>query len=166
MATQIVPRGSMAQRGSHSDIGDGGPLGGHGDNVEHASHPTARFYVLIFFILLAITIAEVFVAQEPFLGIFEGIGVPIAVPLLILAAAKFLMIAAFYMHLKQDSRAFSAFLIAGLILAIGMLFTFGGLFTAHSREPFDQIAWREQLAQNAGTGGAGGAGATTGRGGH
>lgn len=153
----MAPGGSMAQRDTHSNPGAGGPLGGHGDNVEHASHPTARFYVLIFFILLAVTIAEVFVAQEPFLGIFEGIGVPIAVPLLILAAVKFLMIAAFYMHLKQDSRAFSAFLIAGLILAMGMLFTFGGLFTAHSREPFDQIAWREQLAQNAGTGGASGA---------
>ena len=155
--------GSMAQRDTHSNPGAGGPLGGHGDNVEHASHPTARSYVIIFFILLAVTIAEVFVAQEPFLGMFEGIGVSIAVPLLILAAVKFLMIAAFYMHLKQDSRAFSAFLIAGLILAMGMLFTFGGLFTAHSREPFDQIAWRAQLAQNAGTTGTS---TTTGGGGH
>src|SRR6266540_877188 len=93
--------------------------------AERAHHPTARFYVLIFLI-----------------------------PLLVLAIAKFSMIAAFYMHLKQDSRVFSAFFITGLILAIGMWGTFMGLFTAHYREPFDQITWREEIAKQSGTGAA------------
>ena len=122
-----------------------------------AHHPSARFYILIFFILLAVTIAEVLVTQEPFVGMFAGLPGRTLIPLIVLAAAKFFMIAAFYMHLKQDSRLFTAFFIVGLILALGMWASFMGLFTAHYREPFDQIAWRESIAQE-----SGGTGATTG----
>ncbi len=153
-----------AERGSHAGHG------GHGVHVEHASHPKARFYVFIFFILLVVTILEVFVAQEPLSTMVTGVGVPIWVPLVALAVAKFGMIAAFYMHLKGDSRVFTAFLLVGLALAIGMWFTFQGLFLAHYREPFDEHAWREQMASQGGTGAAGGAGGatgtTTGGGGH
>lgn len=142
------------QQGSHAD---------HGAHVEHASHPTVRFYVVIFVILFVVTVLEVLVAQEPLLGIITGIGIPVIIPLLLLGAAKFLMIAAFYMHLKQDSRVFTAFLTVGLILAMGMLFTFMGLFAAHSREPFDEVAWRqERAAQSGANGKAGGAGGATG----
>lgn len=147
------------QRGTHP--GDGHGASGHAVQHGHASHPTARFYIGIFVILFVVTLLEVFVAQEPLLGMITGVGVPVLVPLLILAAAKFLMIAGFYMHLKQDSRVFTAFFAIGLILAIGMLFTFMGLFAAHSREPFNEIAWRdERVAQSGGgtstTGTAGG----------
>src|SRR5688500_13088271 len=126
----------------------------HTHQAHRAHHPSARFYILIFVILLVVTIAEVLVAQEPFLSIFGDMGLPgrALIPLLVLAAAKFMMIAAFYMHLKQDSRLFTAFFIVGLILALGMWGTFMGLFTAHSREPFDQIAWRERIAQESGSG--------------
>ena len=126
--------------------------GAHGNDAGHVSHPRARSYVFIFFILLAVTILEVLVTQEPLSGIILSLGSPLIVPLLILAALKFGMIAAFYMHLKQDSRVFTAFFILGLILAVGMLFTFMGLFTAHSREPFDEVAWREELAAQSGSG--------------
>ena len=118
---------------------------------ERAHHPTARFSVLIFFILLVVTILEVFVAQEPYRDWFAPLLGGILIPLLVLATAKFFMIAAFYMHLKQDSRIFSAFFIAGLILAFGMWGTFMGLFTAHHREPFDQVTWREEIAKQSGT---------------
>lgn len=118
---------------------------------ERAHHPTARFYVLIFFILLVVTILEVFVAQEPYRDWFAPLPAGILIPLLVLASAKFLMIAAFYMHLKQDSRVFAAFFITGLILALGMWGTFMGLFTAHSRQPFDQVTWREEIAKQSGT---------------
>ena len=140
----------------------------HSTGAGHkANHPSARFYILIFFILLAVTIAEVFVAQEPFLTIFRDMGLPgtALFPLLILAAAKFFMIAAFYMHLKQDSRYFTMFFIVGLVLAIGMWASFMGLFTAHYREPFDQIAWRERVALETGRG-AGAGTTTTAGGGH
>jgi cytochrome c oxidase subunit IV len=139
---------SGAERGSHAGHA------GHGDHQEHASHPKASFYIVIFFILLVVTILEVFVAQEPLSTIFTGVGIPIAVPLIALAIAKFLMIAAFYMHLKGDSRVFTAFLAVGLILAIGMWLTFQGLFTAHYREPFDETAWRREMANQSGAGGA------------
>jgi hypothetical protein len=46
------------------------------------------------------------------------------------------LIAAFYMHLTYDSRLFSALFIVGLLIAMGMLFSFLGLFAAHYREPF------------------------------
>jgi uncharacterized protein (DUF486 family) len=87
------------------------------------------------------------------------------IPLIVLAAAKFFMIAAFYMHLKQDSRLFTAFFVIGLVLAIGMWGSFMGMFTAHYREPFDQIAWREQIAQESG-GSSGTTTGTTASGGH
>ena len=122
-----------------------------------AHHPSARFYILIFFVLLAVTIAEVLVAQEPFLSMLAPLPGRALIPLIVLAAAKFFMIAAFYMHLKQDSRLFTAFFIVGLVLAVGMWGSFMGLFTAHYREPFDQIAWRESIARE-----SGGTGATTG----
>ena len=127
-------------------------------------HPSARFYLLIFLILAIVTVAEVFAAQEPFLTIFSDMGLPgrALIPLLVLAASKFFMIAAFYMHLKQDSRYFAAFFIVGLILAVGMWGSFMGLFTAHYREPFDQIAWRESLAKETGSATTG----TTAAGGH
>ena len=134
----------------------------HTTSEHKVHHPSARFYILIFVILLAVTVAEVFAAQEPFLTIFGDMGLPgrALIPLLVLAGAKFFMIAAFYMHLKQDSRLFTAFFVIGLILALGMWGSFMGLFTAHYREPFDQIAWREELAEQSGAGA--GAGATTG----
>ena len=135
--------------------------GTHTTAERHHAHPKASFYVLIFFILLAVTIAEVLVAQEPLSSMFVGIPGGIVGPLLILAAAKFFMIAAFYMHLKQDSRIFSAFFITGLILAVGMWATLMGLFTAHHRVPFDELTWREELAKSSGTT-AGGGGATSG----
>ena len=132
----------------------------HTGQSHKAHHPSARFYVLIFFILLVVTIAEVVVAQEPFLSMFGDMGLPgrALIPLLVLAAAKFFMIAAFYMHLKQDSRLFTVFFAIGLILALGMWGSFMGLFTAHYRQPFDQLAWRESLAQESGAA----AGTTTG----
>jgi cytochrome c oxidase subunit IV len=131
-------------------------------------HPTARFYILIFFVLLAVTIAEIFVAQEPLSSMFSPIPGGIVAPLIILAVAKFFMIAAFYMHLKQDSRVFSGFFITGLILAVGMWATLMGLFTAHHRVPFDELAWREEMAQSSGgaAGATGGAATGAAAGGH
>ena len=140
MAVQVAPHTPQAPHTTHK-----------------VHHPTARFYILIFFILLAVTIAEVLVTQEPFVGMFAPLPGTTLAPLLVLAAAKFFMIAAFYMHLKQDSRLFTAFFVIGLILAFGMWGSFMGLFTAHYREPFDQLAWREQIAQQSGGGATTGA---------
>jgi cytochrome c oxidase subunit 4 len=124
--------------------------GGHGGAmaVPETGHPKASLYVGIFAILFVVTAAEVAVTYFP--------AIPQLPALLILAVLKFGLIAAFYMHLKFDSRVFSAFFITGLILATGMLFSLLALFAAHYREPFDPAT-----AQQTPTSGAGAAAAPT-----
>ena len=111
----------------------GGAHGGHAVAVAgaHESHPSrARLYFGIFVILFVVTGLEVAVT---YLGLDHTV---LAAILIALAVLKFFLIAAFYMHLKYDSRVFAAFFILGLIIATGMLFSFLALFTAHYREPY------------------------------
>jgi len=81
-------------------------------NVRERAHPTAGKYLQIATILTVITAVEVAVyyvhALRPaLLGI-----------LLVLSAAKFALVAMFYMHLRFDSRLFSGlFLFPMLIMA-------------------------------------------------
>jgi cytochrome c oxidase subunit 4 len=121
-----------------------GAHGAHGAIEEHPvfvqhKHPN---YVLIFVILFIFTALEVWVTT-PIAGIEFPLPVLTVPTLLVLAILKFATIAAFYMHLRYDSRAFSALFIVGLLLAVGMLFTLQALFTAHHRLPFDATAARE-----------------------
>jgi caa(3)-type oxidase subunit IV len=115
-------------------------------------HPKARFYVGVFVILFVVTALEVAVTYFP--------AIPQLPALLSLAAIKFFLIAAFYMHLRFDSRLFSALFIVGLLIAMGMLFSFMGLFTAHYREPF--IPTLEHAEESASGTPAAGASSTTG----
>lgn len=80
--------------------------------TSHTSHPTPSTYLKIAITLSVITAVEV--------GIFyvENLGHGIIPILIILSAAKFLLVAMFYMHLRYDSRLFSMFFVGGLILAI------------------------------------------------
>ncbi len=135
----------------HAPGGAHGAPGGHAVELAAEHHPSrARTYTLIFFVLLIVTALEVAVTYFP--------DIPQLPALLILAVFKFLLIAGFYMHLKYDSRVFSAFFIIGLILAMGMLFSFLALFTAHHREPFVPPAPQEALSTPvAGAAGAGAA---------
>ncbi|MGH2350346.1 MAG: cytochrome C oxidase subunit IV family protein [Chloroflexota bacterium] len=96
------------------------------------SHPKAGLYVGIFLILFVVTALEVAVTYFP--------AIPQLPSLLALAVLKFGLIAAFYMHLRFDSRVFSAFFLTGLILAAGLLFSLLALFTAHYREPYEPAA--------------------------
>jgi uncharacterized membrane protein len=66
--------------------------------------------------------------------------IPQAPALILLAVLKFFLIASIYMHLRYDSRVFSAFFMIGLILATGMLVSFLALFTAHPRLPVSATA--------------------------
>jgi cytochrome c oxidase subunit 4 len=110
----------------------GGAHGGHAVAVAHEAHPSrAKLYVGIFVILFVVTGLEVAVTYVP--GLSHTV---LAAILIVLAVLKFFLIASFYMHLRYDSRVFSAFFILGLIIAAGMLFSFLALFTAHYREPY------------------------------
>ena len=94
------------------------------DRPQHreAAHPTPLTYLKVAFILAALTGIEVGVfyidVLEPaFLAIF-----------LILSAAKFCLVILFYMHLKFDSRLFSAFFVGGLLLAVAVVVVIMALF--------------------------------------
>ncbi|MFM8971707.1 MAG: cytochrome C oxidase subunit IV family protein [Actinomycetota bacterium] len=92
--------------------------------VEGHTHPGPRQYVMIAVVLLILTGLEVAVSY------FDGeVNSNILITLLvILAAAKFFLVCAWYMHMKQDKpffrRIFTVGMIgAGLVYAI-VLFTF------------------------------------------
>jgi len=74
-------------------------------------HPGARQYAAIAAVLLVITIAEVALFYLPALR-------PVMVPaLLILSAAKFSLVAMFYMHLRMDHRLFAWLFVTPLAIA-------------------------------------------------
>lgn len=133
--------------------------GGHGDFRETESHPRPITYIIVFVVLLVLTGLEVAVAMEPLRSMLPQ--VPI---LLLLALVKGAVIVLFYMHLKQDSRIFSAFFVAGLLLAVTLILTLMGIFYNHYRLPFDQVAYRKTIMGGEATTGSAaqtGAGATT-----
>jgi cytochrome c oxidase subunit IV len=74
-------------------------------------HPQAPTYIIVAIILTILTAFEIGVFYAPFLQV-------ILVPLLIvLAILKFILVAAFYMHLHFDSRVFSGLFLFPLTLA-------------------------------------------------
>ncbi len=96
---------------------------GQGANGDiHTGHPTPLIYFKVAMSLCAITAAEVAIFYVEALG--HGI-IPI---LIVLSAAKFILVAMFYMHLRYDSRLFSGFFVAGLVLAILVFIALLALF--------------------------------------
>lgn len=94
---------------------------------EH-SHPNALRYVQIATILAILTAFEVTVYYMHSIRVYL---VPI---LLVLSSVKFVMVVLFYMHLKFDSRLFSALFTLGLMIAgailLALLFMFRSFFFA------------------------------------
>lgn len=86
------------------------------------SHPSALEYVRVAIVLAVITGAEVMVYYQESL---RSVIVPI---LLVLSAAKFSLVALFFMHLKFDSRLFSAIFSGPLLLAFAVLIALLTLF--------------------------------------
>jgi cytochrome c oxidase subunit 4 len=81
--------------------------------AEPHSHPGPRQYVLIAVVLVILTGVEVAVSY------LEGTvnSNLLIVVLGALAAVKFFLVAAWYMHMKQDSAVFRRLFLTGLILA-------------------------------------------------
>lgn len=88
-----------------------------------SSHPTVSTYLTIAAILTIITLVEVGVFYVPAFAAF------LAPVLLILSAAKFVLVVMFYMHLKGDSRLFTIVFSGPLVLAafvmMSLMFLFG-----------------------------------------
>lgn len=88
-------------------------------------HPRPRDYWLIAFVLAVITAAEVAVTYWSALDRF------IAPILLIMSALKFVIVVAFFMHLKYEAKIYRNLFVIGIIAAPllfgAVLFTFGVL---------------------------------------
>lgn len=93
------------------------------------SHPTALQYLVVAGILTVLTIGEIAVYYIAFLQ-------PILVPLLlILSFCKFYLVAAYYMHLRFDSRIFSGLFVFPLSLACLILASLTLLLDFLARHP-------------------------------
>jgi cytochrome c oxidase subunit IV len=88
--------------------GDHAPVG-----VLEQHHPAPRQYVLIAIVLVILTGVEVATSY------LEGhVNANLLIAALgIMAAVKFFLVAAWYMHMKQDSSAFRRLFVTGLVLA-------------------------------------------------
>ena len=90
-------------------------------------HPTWKQYKWVALILTLITIAEVWAYYIPSFVASRAF-VPI---LLIMSAAKFVIVVMFYMHLKYDHKLFRALFTGPLMIAmatiISLLFLFAKL---------------------------------------
>ena len=93
-------------------------------HAEHA-HPRPGLYLRIALILFVLTALEVLVFEAGRGGLGAGlrpIFEPITVVLLIvLSAAKFALVAMFYMHLKQDPRLLANLFVFPLLLAATLI---------------------------------------------
>ena len=94
----------------------------HDPHGAHEQHASVGFYWMIGAILAVITGMEVAIFYIPAIG---GALVP---SLLVLSAAKFVMVVMFFMHLKFDSKIFTGLFLAGLSLAV---FVVGALFVLY-----------------------------------
>src|SRR5687768_648815 len=88
---------------------------------EH-SHPTWQLYVgiaIILFVLTALEVGAYEIAERGVGGAFGAFvsGMVVEI-LLVLSALKFALVAMFYMHLKQDSKVFSALFVFPILIAI------------------------------------------------
>jgi cytochrome c oxidase subunit IV len=93
-------------------------------------HASVRTYIRIALILTLITALEVGV-------IYIRLLTPIVVPLLLaMAAAKFALVAMYFMHLRYDPRPVSAVFVGPLLLATGLavaVMTLTGAFLVFGR---------------------------------
>jgi hypothetical protein len=101
-------------------------------HAEDAHHPGWKTYTLVAVILFVLTALEVGlyeVAHRGGTGAFAAFATGMFTELLlVLSAAKFALVAMFYMHLKQDSKIFSSLFVFPLIIAIIIILALFALF--------------------------------------
>jgi cytochrome c oxidase subunit 4 len=97
--------------------------------VAESHHPTANQYLVIALILTILTVGEIGVYYVQALQ-------PILVPLLlILSFLKFVLVAAYYMHLHFDDRVFAVLFVFPLMLACLILASLTMLFSSLATRP-------------------------------
>jgi len=104
-------------------------------DAHEPDHPSAGVYVKIGLILFVLTALEVGLYEFTYGGHAGAGGAtlqPFFVPLLLLlSAAKFALVAMYYMHLKQDHRLFSGVFVFPLIIAAVIIFALIALEAYH-----------------------------------
>jgi cytochrome c oxidase subunit 4 len=117
--------GAGARAGAHPDAPGDPHAAAHADHARHA-HPDWSTYKWVALVLTVITIVEVWIYYTPFTE--HRLFIP---SLLLMSAAKFVIVVMFYMHLKYDAKLFRALFTGPLIIAvvtiISLLFLFGQL---------------------------------------
>jgi cytochrome c oxidase subunit 4 len=91
----------------------------HDEGKAHATghdHPSDMLYVKVALILAAITGLETFTYFE---SVFE-FGEALVPVLLVCMAAKFYLIARYFMHLKFDNKVLQRFFLIGLMIALAV----------------------------------------------
>ena len=83
---------------------------------EVSAHPTPFKYVMLFLILVVVTGVEIGIS---YLEGSVSSGIIVAL-LLIFGLVKFVLVAAYYMHLRTDQPIFRRFFIVGFIAAIAL----------------------------------------------
>ncbi len=100
------------------------------DAPRDGEHPTVGTYVRVALVLTVVTALEVGVIYVRRLA-------PIVIPLLLaMSAAKFALVALFFMHLRYESRVLTFLFVGPLILASGLavaLMTLTGAFLVFGR---------------------------------
>ena len=98
--------------------------------MSERGHATVGTYIKVAIVLTIITALEVGVIYIRQLA-------PIIVPLLlVMAAAKFALVALFFMHLRYDDRALASLFLGPLAIAVGLavaLMTLPGAFLVFGR---------------------------------
>ncbi len=93
------------------------------DHDAHAGHPTEAQYIKIAVILATITAVEVGLYYTSFSTVATN------ATLIVLAGVKFVIVAAYFMHLKFDNKILRRLFITGFVLAsfcyIAYLLTLG-----------------------------------------
>lgn len=101
-------------------------------HAEEHSHPGWRMYVIIAVILFALTALEVGAYEVAERGVGGSFGAfvsgMVVEILLVLSAAKFALVAMFYMHLKQDSKIFSTLFVFPILIAAVVIVALLALF--------------------------------------
>jgi cytochrome c oxidase subunit IV len=95
----------------------------HATTAAHQEHrhPSAALYAkvgLVLFVLTALEVGLYEITYGEHAGSMSSVIRPVFVPLLLLlSAAKFALVAMFYMHLKQDSKLFTGIFVFPLTIA-------------------------------------------------
>jgi len=90
-------------------------------HAEGHTHPTAGTYVKIAVVLFVLTALEVLayeMAHRPTMPLHELIGATLIPVLIVLSAAKFALVAMFYMHLKSDGKLLTSLFVFPIIIAV------------------------------------------------